>query len=269
MRDVRVSVEPSGRGTLSRSKAQRRRTGGTWGDATTPNAPTYTPNRRKVTRAVGKRRRSALSLIKGFAKRIWSGTHAASTIGGAIGLVILVGGLIIGLASQNDDGDSSGTAPHRPVEIEGALSVANVTAGDTEYSDAPIVANTGDLIKFSAYYYNRENVDSGLYAADLEVRFELPETRSTSQTARVYITSSSSNDIISSIAITVPRGNVLNYVNGSAKWTHNETGKDISSRYITEGVSDPAATNGVLLEDAPPCLKCDAYVTILARVELA
>lgn len=263
---MRVSAESSGGRSLSRSKAKRRRTG-TRSGAIKPRAPTQARNQRKTTEQLAYGPHSILSLIKRFGKRIWLGTHAASTIGGAIGLIVLIGGLI-GLANQNDDEESSRATPSRPVEIEGALSVANVTAGDTEYSDAPIVVNTGDLIELSAYYYNRENVDSGLYAAELEVRFELPETRSTAQTARVYITSSNSNDVVSSVSVTVPRYNVLNYVSGSAKWTHNETGKDINSRYITEKVSDTAVTNGVLLEDAPPCLKCEAYVTIQARVEL-
>ena len=229
------------------------------------------PDRRssKATKVLADRRNSLLSAMRRFGRHFWLGTHAASTIGGAIGFVFLAGGLIVGLVSQGGDDGNEGTMPKPPVEIEGVLSVANVTAGDTEYRSEPIIVDTGDLVKFSAYYYNRENVDSGLYAADLEVRFELPETRSTSQLARVYITSSNSNNVVSSVKLTVPKGTVLNYVSGSAKWTHNETGKDIDSRYITESVSDTAATNGVLLEDAPPCLKCEGYVTILARVTRA
>lgn len=182
----------------------------------------------------------------------------------AIGLLgIAVTLMVAGLAEL--DGDAfpvAGTT--QAVRIEGALGAANVTQGDTSYTKA-VSAQSNDQIKLQAWYYNLENVASGLYAADLTVRFDVSTTRSTGQVTTVFITAANSNQVVASATVDVPPGHVLAFVPGSAKWRHN-VGQDEAPDWVTVEISDEVVNAGVRLEDAPPCLQCEATVTVILTV---
>lgn len=152
-------------------------------------------------------------------------------------------------------------------EIEGTLSVANVTRGDDDYADS-VEASTGDYVKLQAWYYNRENVDSGLYANDLTVRIESPKTRQPQQRIAAEIFGTNTNHVDAAVTATVPKGHVVRLLPDTAKWRHN-AGTDSRPNWVTEPVEGRELLQyGAVIEDAPPCLQCEATVTVLGIVEL-
>lgn len=149
--------------------------------------------------------------------------------------------------------------------IESSLGVANVTAGDTKYSPG-VTGKVDDVLKFQIWYYNREDTDSGKYAADLAVRVALPETQSGSKVVASTVSGKNTAVLESNVAVAVPDHTTLEYIDGSAKWRHN-TGGDSNPTWVDTTLDDSIVTTGVVLGDVGPCLQCAATVTILVRVK--
>lgn len=170
-------------------------------------------------------------------------------------------------SSTTSDPQTTSSESAAAVSIEADIGIANVTAGDTDYR-ASVVASAGEVLKLQIWYYNREDVQSGLYAAALQVSVALPQTRSTDQQVSAQVRGQNTNVVDLAVAVQVPEGAVLTYISGSAKWRHVESIQaDADVPYVTEVVNDSIVSTGVVLEDAPPCLRCEATVTILMSVE--
>lgn len=148
------------------------------------------------------------------------------------------------------------------VKLEGDLRVAR---GSGPYSDS-ITAKPGDELLVQAWYYNRENVDSGLYASNLTVQFRPPMARGERQQISVRIFGDNSNVVEDAVTILVPHGYVLTFIPRSATWRHNRGQSDARIDYVTDAISDAVFGRGQILEDAGPCLLCEATVRVRVRV---
>lgn len=158
------------------------------------------------------------------------------------------------------------TAPAEgPVSFESLARVANVTAGDTKYTER-VSARSGDIVKFEAWYYNRENVDSGRYVAGLTVQVAVSETRSPEQVTEVTLTGANIDQTLHRVTVDVPEGNVLQFVPGSAVWRHNAANDDRAPSWVTTPLTDEIVGAGARLGDAAPCLACEGTVTFRAQV---
>lgn len=155
------------------------------------------------------------------------------------------------------------------VRIEADLGVANVTAGDTSYSDS-VSAGYDEVVKVQLWYHNMENADSGLVAEDLTVKFDVPSEQGSTQTITGTVGGSNTNTVTNTVSVDLGRDDAyLEYIPGTAKWRHN-TGTNDNINYQTVGISDDVVTAGAGLniEDAEPCFNFEATVTILLRVRV-
>ncbi len=155
------------------------------------------------------------------------------------------------------------------VRIESALGVANVTAGDTSYSDS-VSAGYDEVIKVQLWYHNMEEADSGLVAEDLTAKFDVPTGQGSTQTITGTVGGSNTNSVTNTVTVDLGRDDAyLEYIPGTAKWRHN-AGTNDSVNYQTVDISDDVVTNGAGLniEDAEPCFNFEATVTILLRVRV-
>jgi uncharacterized repeat protein (TIGR01451 family) len=153
------------------------------------------------------------------------------------------------------------------VQIEGALGVANVTAGDTTYKSA-VNATYDQVVKYEVYYHNRELPDSGKIAQNLNVKISLPTAAGKTQNATATIKADNSNTITDSATVNLDRADAsLQYIPGSAVWKHN-IGTNAAVNYQETKISDAVVTSGqgLTLENEKPCYNFSATVTVLARV---
>ncbi len=196
------------------------------------------------------------------------GTVAAVVAAAILGLV--AAGTAFAKA-RGDGKEPSGTAEPAVVQevpavlIAGALSVLNVSRGESAYEDA-VTAMSGEKVALSAWYYNQEDVDSGLYASALTVRFEPSKTRSADQVMYANISGSNTNKVTVSATVRVPEGHVVRLLPDTAEWRHN-AGTDLRPRLVTEPVGNEVLARGAVIEDAAPCLACEATVSVLGVVE--
>lgn len=153
------------------------------------------------------------------------------------------------------------------VQIEGAVGVANVTAGDTSYKSS-VNATYDQVIKVEVYYHNRENPDSGKIAQNLRVKIDMPTAAGQTQNIKGTISADNSNTVTDTATVNLDRPDAyLQYIPGSAIWRHN-TGTNANIQMVNTNISDAVVTGGqgLVLENEKPCYNFAATVTVLARV---
>lgn len=171
------------------------------------------------------------------------------------------------------------------VSIENDVKVANVTAGDTSYSNS-VNAKVDQVVKVQLWFHNRENPDSGKDAKNLHAKINIPGAEGKNQTITGYVQGDNTNKASDTATVNLSLDNAyLKYVAGSAKWRYNkgaydgrqecQTGmkavpsNDPNHCYTTVSISDQVVTNGsgVNLGDMRPCFAYESTVTVLARVQ--
>lgn len=169
------------------------------------------------------------------------------------------------------------------VAIEGDIKVANVTKGDTSYSQS-VNAQVDEVVKVQVWYHNKEDAYSGKLANNLKVGISIPTTAGKSQTIGGKISADNANTVDKSASVNLSTDQAsLEYIAGSAKWRHNTgaeqgkaeciTGNDPkgapASCYTETAISDDVAKggSGIRLEDTKPCFAHEATVTVLMRVK--
>lgn len=153
------------------------------------------------------------------------------------------------------------------VHMEGALGVANVTAGETTYK-ATTNATYDQVVKYQVYYHNTELPDSGKIAQNVRVKIALPTQPGTNQVATATISADNTNTVTSSATVKLNRADAyLQFIPGSAVWRHN-TGTNEKPVWTETKVSDDVVNGGLRLENEKPCFNYAATVTVLARVSV-
>ncbi|HET7630485.1 MAG TPA: hypothetical protein VFK03_03865 [Candidatus Saccharimonadales bacterium] len=171
------------------------------------------------------------------------------------------------------------------VSIENDVKVANVTAGDTSYSNS-VNAKVDQVVKVQLWFHNRENPDSGKVAKNLHAKINIPTAPGQHQTVTGSVVGDNTNKASDTATVNLSLDNAyLSYVSGSAKWRYNkgaydgrkecQTGmnpvpaSDPNNCYATVSISDKVVTSGtgVNLEDMRPCFAYESTVTVLARVK--
>ncbi|HET6622586.1 MAG TPA: LPXTG cell wall anchor domain-containing protein [Candidatus Saccharimonadales bacterium] len=171
------------------------------------------------------------------------------------------------------------------VSIENDVKVANVTAGDTSYSNS-VNAKVDQVVKVQLWFHNRENPDSGKDAKNLRAKINIPTAEGQHQTITGSVQGDNTNKASDTATVNLSLDNAhLSYVAGSAKWRYNkgaydgrkecQTGtkavptNDPNNCYDTVKISDKVVTNGtgVNLGDMRPCFAYESTVTVLARVK--
>lgn len=210
-------------------------------------------------------------------RRVWRSAHrwlfgvSIATVGGI--LVVVIAPAITspgrgapGVASSAQRVSSAGSERSSLVAIEGSLHVARATEHQ-DYAEG-VSAVAGDRLIFQAWYYNRENVDSGRYASNLTVAFGGSSTRGREQLITVRIFGDNTNVVRDGAIVRVPDGHVVRLVSGSGMWRHN-AGNDQQPTWVEKEVGDELFGRGAILEDASPCLLCEATVSVIGVVEAA
>lgn len=198
--------------------------------------------------------------------------------------LVLVGAAVMLSVSSVAAGLTNAIAQTANVEIEGSVQVANVTAGDTGYSDS-VNAKVDQVVKVQVWYHNREDFDSNKIAKNLSVALDVPQVQGKQQTITGTIKGDNTNTVTDSANVNLTLDNAyLDYVEGSAVWKYNkgayegrsecQTGaeavpsSDPNQCYANKTASDDIVNGGVVLNDKMrPCFAYEATVTILLRVK--
>lgn len=200
----------------------------------------------------------------------------------------VLGGLLVSIALQvvSSDGDppnvtypvplTSSPSPNAPLpdrdvprtaDIEIWVGAANVSDGDEDYRKE-VSADIGDTIAFYIYYYNRENPQSGRYAKALSVRVTHPTYGLGPETWTATVVAENSNREVDGALIRIPRKGYLKLIPGSVTWRHNQ-GTDDEPDWITTRLNDQIVGKGITIEDAQPCVHCEATVRLLLKLKRA
>lgn len=155
------------------------------------------------------------------------------------------------------------------VKLEGAINVANVTAGDTQYKKA-VNASYDQVVKFQVFYHNTEQPDSGKVAENLRVKVAIPTAPGKTQIVRGTISADNANTVQDQATVNLDRADAyLEYIPGSAMWKHN-AGTNENPNIVEQKISDEVVygNGGVVVENEKPCYNFAATVTVLARVRV-
>jgi uncharacterized repeat protein (TIGR01451 family) len=151
------------------------------------------------------------------------------------------------------------------VVLESSVNVANVTAGDTQYTKS-VNAQVDDVVKIEVYIHNTELPDSGLVANNVRASIVIPTAPGTVQTIQSTVSSDNSNTVSDTATVNLSLATAnLQYVPGSATWTHN-VGTNTNVTYQTDKIGDAVVSGGEVLGNQDPCYNYESYVTVLARV---
>lgn len=152
------------------------------------------------------------------------------------------------------------------VRLESTIGVANVTAGDTDYSQA-VNAKTNEVVKVQVYYRNTEDAASDKIAQNVRMKIDVPTAAGKAQTVKASVKGDNTNTVDEQVSVNLDSDNAsLQYIPGTATWKHN-TGTNEATNYVEEKVSDEVVSGaqGLVLENTKPG-NFSATVTILARV---
>jgi uncharacterized repeat protein (TIGR01451 family) len=151
------------------------------------------------------------------------------------------------------------------VQMDINTQVANVTRGDTTYSES-VPALVDQVVKVEVWFHNHETVESGHVAHNLVAKVVMPTAQSTSHNIVGQISSTESGTVSDGTTVTTQIPTNLAYIPGSAVYRTN-VGTDANPVWQDRSVSDSIVTSGgVNLGDLNPCWNFQSTVTILARV---
>jgi uncharacterized repeat protein (TIGR01451 family) len=150
------------------------------------------------------------------------------------------------------------------VQITAVSEVANVTNGDTTWSQSTSATNN-QVIAVQVSYMNEEAAGSGETANNLGVKINIPSTPGANQTITTTTAGDNTNTVNGSVNVTLGQANAyLQYIPGTATWTHAVSAT--SSQTTTQNVSDNVVLSptGLVLENENPCQ--GGAISIQARV---
>ena len=181
------------------------------------------------------------------------------------------------------------TAGESPVRMEADTKIANVTQGDEEYHDS-VEAKVDDVVKVQLWYHNMEDWDSGKTADNLRAQIDIPKSQGEQQTINSSLSAdneldwSEASNFETEANLSMEHA-FLEYIEGSAKWRHNQGAAegrdecitkhepvpedDPNDCYTTESISDDIVSEGgVHIEDEyQPSFEYQSTITVEARVK--
>lgn len=184
---------------------------------------------------------------------------------------------------------NAASANEGQVRMETDLKIANVTQGDEDYHDS-VDAKVDDVVKIQLWYHNMEDWDSGKVVENLRAAIDIPQEQGKQQTITSSLTAdtdmdfSGASNFETTANLSLDHAS-LDYVEGSAKWRHNQGAaegreecitkhepipeQDPNNCYTTDEISDNVVSDkGVKIEDAyQPSFEYQSTVTVLARVK--
>lgn len=155
--------------------------------------------------------------------------------------------------------------PAGGTEIESDTSVANVTAGHTQYYGS-VDANINDVVKVQVWYHNKEGSTSGKNANDLNVKVNLPSTDQTAHVITSVVGGTNTNVITNTTAVQTSTATTLQYIPGTAFRKYN-SGTNEAPNIVTVAIADGVVTgNGFTIPAMKPCWNFEETITVQARV---
>ena len=172
-------------------------------------------------------------------------------------------------------------ATNHQADLESELTVRNTDGGSfSKIADA----DSGDVVEVKVYYHNQDDAFTGDTAKNVRVGINIPEVAGGRHTLSSTVSAdNASTQTDSALVRLASDGFRLDYIEGSAKWTHNtgfdagdedcKTGNDTTGApdkcFTTESISDDVVTSdaGLRLENARPCYAHEAYVTVKVKVK--
>lgn len=155
------------------------------------------------------------------------------------------------------------------VKLESNLSVANYTAGDSQYSKE-VNATYDQVVKFKVYYHNTEDPTSNKVAENVSIKIDMPKSAGTKQTVTSSIKGDNTNVVVDTASVNLNRPDAyLEFIPGSVDWKHNAGSRE-AIKYETVNISDSVVTSGayVKIEHQKPCFEYEAWITFFARVKV-
>jgi uncharacterized repeat protein (TIGR01451 family) len=147
------------------------------------------------------------------------------------------------------------------VTIAATTGVANVTAGDTQYSSS-VNAAYGQVVKVQVSYDNTEAPGSNLVANNVNVKINIPQTPGLTQNITTTTGGSNTNTVNGKVTVNLgDPTSYLQYLPGSGVAKVTAVNGTISEFSISDSV---ALGSGYNINNGNPCQS--ASVTVLARV---
>jgi uncharacterized repeat protein (TIGR01451 family) len=153
------------------------------------------------------------------------------------------------------------------VKLQGSLGVANVTAGNKDYS-SETSADYNQVVKLQVFYKNISESSDSNTANSLRVKIAMPADTGKEQTVSSSVKADNSDEVKAQVKVKLSGENArLQYIPGSAVWKHN-TGTSTAPSITETKLSDAVAlsTQGLAIEDLKPGDAYGATITVLARV---
>ena len=152
------------------------------------------------------------------------------------------------------------------VQISATTGVANVTAGDTTYSQS-VNATYDQIVKVEVTYDNLEAPGSGKVANNVNVKINIPSTPGQSQTVTTTTSGDNTNTVNGSVNVNLDRSDAyLQYIPGTAEANVTDTNGNITHETVanTPSLEDVVTSTGFAINNGNPCQA--AAVAVEARV---
>lgn len=150
------------------------------------------------------------------------------------------------------------------VHIESKLLVANATRGDVEYKPST-TAKVDEVVKFEIWYHNTESPDSNKLAQNLNVKINIPNTKTKSHVATSTVGGANTNTVTATATVNTEIDTTLNYIPGTAVRRFN-AGTNQSPNWVTEKISDSVVAGGFTIPAMKPCNNFQESIYVQARV---
>ncbi len=151
------------------------------------------------------------------------------------------------------------------VTLESKLQVQNATTNAYGDYTQSITASNGQLARFSVWYHNTMNENSGLNANNVVVKIALPSNVGTSHTATSTVSGGNTNSVTATATVNTPNNSKLEYVPGYAFRRYNK-GTNTNQQWVTEKISDVVVSGGYVIVQMKPCWNFQETITVVTRV---
>ncbi|MDD3678728.1 MAG: hypothetical protein PHT36_00525 [Patescibacteria group bacterium] len=149
------------------------------------------------------------------------------------------------------------------VPIEGKLEIGNATQGTGPAKT--INARVDDVVNITTWYHNIENADSGLIAENVNVRINIPGTKTKTHQITSRIAGTNTNVVTDLANVNTSIDTNLSYIPGTATRRYN-AGTNANPRWVIESIPDSVVTTGYTVSRLRPCWNFQETINVQARV---
>jgi uncharacterized repeat protein (TIGR01451 family) len=169
-------------------------------------------------------------------------------------------GILMGTAFVATSGslNAAGT-----VNIESKLEVGNATQKTGPATS--VNAKVDDVVNVTVWYHNTELADSGKFAENVNVKINIPGTKTKSHLLTSRVAGANTNVVTDSASVNTSIDTNLNFIPGTATRRYN-TGTASTPVWSVQKISDTVVTTGYNIPKINPCWNYQESVNVQVRV---